>query len=314
MPGRFAAGGFALATLGAVALTAGAASQGARDPLCKPVGNLHRLADLPEASGLAVSRASAGRLWAHNDSGAAVLFAVDSSGKPAGRVTLEGARVEDWEALSIGPCGSSSCLYIADIGDNTGSRKHITLYRLGEPSPSASAAKVTEVFQAAYPDGAHDAETLLVAPDGTVLIVTKGDDEPVSVYRFPRELKAGTVMRLERVGESLLNKPSQADRITDGAMSSDGQWVVLRTLQTLMFYRGADFLRGDFKEMHRVDLTSLREPQGEAVAFGPNNTLVLAGEGGGGQSGTLATLTCRFYSRYAGPFECLKMAALAPAP
>lgn len=294
MLGRFATSGFALAAVSAVALSAGGASQGT-DLSCKPTGSLHRLADLPEASGLAVSRTSAGRLWSHNDSGAPVLFAVDSSGKPAGRVTLEGAQVEDWEALAIGPCGSASCLYVGDIGDNQGSRKQITVYRVTEPAPSASTAKVTDSFQASYPDGAHDAEALLVAPDGTMLVVTKGDTGPVAVYRFPRELKTGAAMRLERVGQALTAAPSKSGRITDGAISRDGQWVVLRTLDSLTFYRAADFLRGDFKESHRVNLVSLGEPQGEAVAFGADNSVFVAGEGGGNkQPGTLGVLSCRF--------------------
>lgn len=295
MLGRFATGGFVLAVVSVGVLSAGGVSQGARDPSCKPAGSLLRLADLPEASGLAVSRATAGRLWAHNDSGSPVLHAVDTNGKSAGRVMLEGARVEDWEALSIGPCGSSSCLYIGDIGDNTGSRKQITVYRLAEPAPAASAAKITDSFQASYPDGAHDAEALLVAPDGTILVVTKGEDGPIAVYRFPRDLKAGTAGRLERVGQTLTAEPSRTGRITDGAISRDGQWVVLRTLDSLAFYRAADFLRGDFKESHRVNLASLREPQGEAVAFGADNTVFVAGEGGGkGQPGTLGILSCQF--------------------
>ena len=295
MLGRFATSGIALAAVGAVALSAGGASQGTGGLSCKPAGGLHRLADLPEASGLAVSRASAGRLWTHNDSGSPVLHAVDTNGKAAGRVTLEGARVEDWEALAIGPCGSASCLYVGDIGDNQGSRKQITVYRVAEPAPSATTAKVTDSFQASYPDGAHDAEALLVAPDGTMLVVTKGDTGPVAVYRFPRELKTGAAMRLERVGQALTAAPSKSGRITDGAISRDGQWVVLRTLDSLTFYRAADFLRGDFKESHRVNLVSLGEPQGEAVAFGADNSVFVAGEGGGNkQPGTLGVLSCRF--------------------
>ena len=73
--------------------------------------------------------------------------------------------------------------------------------------------------------------------------------------------------------------PAADARITDGAISADGEWVVLRTHATLIFYRAATFLNGDFKETRRVDLKSFGEPQGEAIAFGPAKTVYVAGEG-----------------------------------
>ena len=255
---------------------AGAAAQNGDAPVCEPSGAVMSLADLPEASGLAIGGASAGRLWLHNDSGAPVLIAVDANGKPAGRVTVSGARVEDWEAITAGPCGTGSCLYVGDIGDNDASRKQITIYRVAEPA-QASGSAAAVAFHATYPDGAHDAETLLAAPDGTLYIVTKGDTGPVAVYRFPRELKSGATVKLERVGNALAEKPAGNARITDGAFSADGKWVVLRTNTALTFYRAEDFVRGVFKEARRMNLSGLREPQGEAVAFGAKNRLYLAG-------------------------------------
>jgi hypothetical protein len=253
-----------------------------------------RLADLPEASGLVASRATPGRLWAHNDSGKPEIFALDTKGHVTGRVALSGATVEDWEAMASAPCGSGTCLYVADIGDNNASRKEITVYRLPEPSKAGGSAKVDGVFRASYPDGAHDAEALLAAPDGMLYIVTKGDTGHIALYRFPRELHTDTTMRLEPVGSPLSQgKPGEDARITDGAISADGEWAVLRTTTSLMFYRTAAFLKGDFREVRRMDLKSLGEPQGEGVAFGSSNTVYVAGEGGGkSQPGTLAVLSC----------------------
>ena len=253
-----------------------------------------RLDGLPEASGLAVSRAIPGRLWAHNDSGKPQIFALDANGKVTGRVSLSGAAMEDWEAMASGPCGSSTCLYIADIGDNSAGRSEITIYRVPEPAKAGGSAQVNGVFRASYPDGAHDAEALLAAPDGTLHIVTKGDTGHVALYRFPREMREGTILRLERIGDPLSNgKPAEDARITDGAISVDGEWVVLRTRTALMFYRASDFLKGNFRKARSVDLKPLAEPQGEAVAFGPANMVYVAGEGGGkSQPGTLAALSC----------------------
>jgi hypothetical protein len=253
-----------------------------------------RLAGLTEASGLVVSRATPGRLWSHNDSGKPVLVAFDSKGNVTGQLAIAGARVEDWEAMASAPCGNGSCLYIGDIGDNSAKRGEITIYRVPEPAQPGGSAKVDAVIRASYPDGAHDAEALLASPEGTLYIVTKGDTGQIALYRVPRGAGGDATIRLEAVGGPLSKgTPAANARITDGAMSADGEWVVLRTKTALIFYRSADFLKGNFREARRVDVTSLGEPQGEGVAFGPSNTVYLAGEGGGkAQPGTLAVLSC----------------------
>ena len=55
-------------------------------PHCQTSGSLVRIAELPEASGVAVSRRSPERLWSHNDSGEAMLVALDTRGAVTGRV------------------------------------------------------------------------------------------------------------------------------------------------------------------------------------------------------------------------------------
>jgi hypothetical protein len=265
------------------------------DPaICKPSGSLMRLAGLSEASGLAASRATPGHWWSHNDSGKPELIAFDSRGNVTGRVAITGAAVQDWEALASAPCGNGACLYIADIGDNEGKRKEITIYRVPEPTKAAGSVNVDAVIRATYPDGAHDAEALLASPDGSLYIVTKGEIGEAALYRVPRASDGGAAVRLERIGQPLSKgKAAQNARITDGAISPDGEWVILRTRGSLAFYRAADFLKGNFREARRVDLTSLGESQGEGVAFGPADTVYLAGEGGGkAQPGTLAVLSC----------------------
>jgi hypothetical protein len=265
------------------------------DPaVCKTTGSLVRLAGLPEASGLVASRATPGRLWSHNDSGTPEIIAFDAKGNITGRVSITGARVEDWEALATAPCGQGNCLYVADIGDNDGKRREISIYRMQEPDNAGGSIQVESIVRASYPDGGHDAESLLAAPDGSLYIVTKGDTGEVALYRVPRDTGNKGAVRLERIGEPIVKGSPAADaRITDGAISPDGQWVVLRTRAALIFYRASDFLKGNFRETRRIDLKSLGEAQGEAVAFGASNIIYVAGEGGGkSQPGTLAVLSC----------------------
>jgi hypothetical protein len=264
------------------------AAQAPVSAACETAARLVPLVNLPEASGVAPGKDV---LWLHNDSGEPVLVAVNASGRQVGRVTLTGARVEDWEALAAGSCGRGRCLFVGDIGDNNASRKQITIYRIAEPAQLNGAA-AAEAIHATYPDGAHDAEALLAAPDGTLFVVTKGETGPINLYKFPRDVRAGATVRLDRVG-TVNAKPKAGERITDGGFSPDGQWIVLRTQRSLTFYRASEFVLGQFRPVHHVDLSALREPQGEAVAFGSGKTVYVAGEGGGKkQPGTLAALSC----------------------
>lgn len=273
--------------------TAAVAQQQSPAPACRTGGPVIPLPGLPEASGIAVSRSVPGRLWTHNDSGQPILFALDARGNVTGQVRLSGAGVRDWEAIAVGPCPTGSCIYVGDIGDNKAKRTRITVYRLPEP-PEAATVAATEALHATYPDGAHDAEALLITPAGDLLIVTKGDTGPVALYRFPRELRPGATHQLERVGQPRApGKPVASERITDGAVSADGRWVVLRTTHRLTFHQTAELIDGNWREARSVDVTAVGETQGEGVAMGADGTVYLAGEGGRkSRPGTFARLDC----------------------
>lgn len=263
-------------------------------PQCRVSGTPVIVAELTEGSGLAASRTVPGRFWSHNDSGMPILFAIDSQGKVIGQLRLEGASVTDWEALAVGPCEEGSCIYVGDIGDNEADRDRITVYRVPEPTGTPGSARVKEAFHGAYPDGAHDAEALLISPEGRLYIVTKGETGRVALYRFPAQLRAGETMRLERVGAPRDDgRVGAAQRVTDGSMSAGGEWVALRTATQLTLYRAAELLAGNWRPAGRVDLRPLREPQGEGVAFDASGDLFVAGEGGGGKrGGSFARLEC----------------------
>jgi hypothetical protein len=263
---------------------------------CRADGKSGVLVELPEASGLAASRRTPDRLWTLNDSGQAIVFALDARGTVVGRIRLAHVAVNDWEAIAVGPCSGGPCLYVADIGDNRAHRKAITIYRLPEPAIDQTSAQVSETIRAAYPDGPHDAETLLATPDGDLYIVTKGSTGPIAIYRVPRERTPGSLVQLERVGQPReRGKVRQDDRITDGVVTLDGRRVVLRTHHALLVYRTTELLTGQWRQEQVVDLQPFGERQGEGVAIGSNGTLFLAGEGGGGgRPGSFVRLDCGF--------------------
>ena len=287
---------WAIVSVSLVLSTAGAAGQvpATRPPRCELDGTLVRVSQLPEGSGIAASRRSPSRFWTHNDSGQPVLFALDSKGAVVGQVRVPGTKVDDWEAIAVGPCPSGSCIYVGDIGDNDAERREIVIHRLPEPVDASGAVAGAELFRVRYPDGAHNAETLLVAPNGDVMIVTKGDTGAARVYRLPSNAKPGTTVTLQAIGKPRPAGSSRNDElITDGAVSPNGELVALRTRTAVVLYRVSDLLSGDWREAGRVSLKELGEPQGEGIAFGDEKTLYLVGEGGNKKKpGTFGRLTC----------------------
>jgi len=274
----------------------------AQQPLCTPSTALTRLAGVSEASGIALSRRTPGIIWSHNDSGAPVLFAFDTSGKARGRVPVTGMSVDDWEDLAVGPCAQGSCLYLADIGDNNRGRRQITIYRVPEPRPEDKATAPVEALHAVYPDGPRDAEALFVAPGGQILLISKDDPRTTALYRL-RQPAAGRTGKLEFMARLPL------DRATGAGTSPDGVWVAVRTNNELLLYRTQDLIGGGNAQPRRFDLAALREPQGEGVALGADGLVYLAGEGNG--SGTFTTLRCNL--SLAGGERSQKSAAGAPA-
>lgn len=246
---------------------------------------------LDETSGVAVSLRRPDLLWTHNDAGS-VLYGVDRSGALLTSLRLP-VRLRDWEDLARAECRSGgSCLWAADTGDNYEERDHVRLVRFPEPDPADARVGPVDVFPVRLPDGARDVEAMVVLPGERVLLVTKGRNHPLTVYRYPLPLRPDTVVleEVQRLSDGPRILPRQ---ITGGAVSPDGRTVALRTYQSLVFYG----VEGDTLaplDDGSVSLRTLQEPQGEGVALGPDGEVVLTSEGGpAGGPGSLAALRCR---------------------
>ena len=229
------------------------------------------IAELPEASGLAVSRRTPGILWSHNDSGnETVLFALDTSGALRGRVRVP-VRTRDWEDVSAARCPAGDCLYISDIGDNRLARSQIRIYRVPEPAPGDAETAKPEVFTAVYADGPHNAEALFVIGED-VFVVARERLGPL--YRGTLPSSGSGDLKLERIGELGLAP------VTDAETSPDEASIVVRTSKVAVIYRTADVVRGGVVQTGlSIPIEELREPQGEGVALDARGTLFLASEG-----------------------------------
>lgn len=250
--------------------------------------------DVRETSGLAVSGRSPQVLWTHNDRGNdPVIYAVGTDGTLRARVTVTNARPIDWEDIEAAPCASGTCLYIADIGDNDGDRESITIHELPEPELTDRASASARALHARYPDGPHNAESFFVLPGGDMYIVTKGDDGPVSLYRYPASQRGGSDVVLELVRQAIAQPRERLERVTGAAASPDGRHIALRTYGALFIHTANALLRGDGPTPARTDLRSLGESQGEGVAITADGNVWLSSEAGSDDARPLlATLRC----------------------
>ncbi len=199
---------------------------------------------IDEASGIVESRSLPGVLWTHNDSGdSARFFAASTGGTILGVFNLSGASAFDWEDIALGPkSGGGNYLYLGDIGDNDTVRSEIAIYRVDEPQIATGATIAATDYSRArlqYPDGPHNAESLIVDPlTGELYIVTKS--AVGSVYRASADTfdHPGQLNALESLGHLTvpLHKPSAAD------ISPDGSQILIRDRSTTayLFERAPD--------------------------------------------------------------------------
>lgn len=230
-----------------------------------------------ESSGLAASRTRPGVFFTHDDAGGdAVLYAVDLQGGALGTHLVRGAALVDWEDLSPGPCpkDGAPCLYVGDIGDNDGVRPYVTIYVVPEPAEGED-AKVVEAWDATYPDGPRDAETLLVHPcTGDVHVVSKTSDGTGTVYRLPADRRGELV--LQRVADLVLDDERA---ITGGQWDADGDRLVIRTRERLWEWRTDPADPDGHWDEPPVEVAAVDEVQGEGVAFATDGSLVTSDEG-----------------------------------
>jgi hypothetical protein len=178
--------------------------------------------------------------------------------------------------------GSDGTVWIADTGDNNVNRPTVALLAL---RPDGT----TGVHRLTYPDGPHDTEALLLAPDGTPYLVTKEVLGASQVFRPAADLADGRTVALEQVATvnlTLTGTPGgpvgRAGQllVTGGAVSGDGRLIALRTYTDAYLWplSGSDVAGAFDADPIRIPLPD--SPQGEAISFGTDNRgVVIAGEG-----------------------------------
>lgn len=194
-----------------------------------------------------------------NDSGdSGRVFTVDSRGDTVG-MTHWAADPVDVEGLA--PAGRGH-VWVGDIGDNNSVWDSIRIAKV--PVGRGDRAVSPVVYELVYPDGPHNAESLLAHPDGRVFVATK-DWGGGSLYAVPKHLHPDRPNRLKEVAPVI-------PMATDGAFFPDGKHVVVRGYYSATIY--------DWPSMDRVG--SFRAPdqeQGEAIGVTRSGEIVVTSEG-----------------------------------
>lgn len=210
-----------------------------------------------ESSGL-VDRGST--VFTNNDSGddAIVYGIAPRSGRTVSRTTYA-ASVTDVEAIAPGADGT---IWAGDIGDNKMNRDDVAVYRV-HPEDGEHPG---ERFVLAYPDGSHNAETLLVDPRTQRVFVVSKSPFGGTVYAAPRDLRSGGAT-------NRLSSFAQVNGlVTDGAFFPGGKRVVLRTYGTASVYT--------FPAFNLVGTVRLpTQPQGEGISVSRTGRVLVGSEG-----------------------------------
>ena len=163
----------------------------APSPVVGPTANL-RIGVAPGASGIAATGTPGTWFVVDDAEHTSEVVQVTEAGLVR-RMPIAGMSARNAEALAEGRCAASpaGCLFIGDIGDNASRRGDVVVYvatlvalKTFSGSPVAAAA-----WHYTYPDGPHDAEAMVVAPDGNLVIITKsapdgtGHVPPHRIYR-----------------------------------------------------------------------------------------------------------------------------------
>lgn len=257
-----------------------------------------------EASGVAASRAHDDVLWIHNDSdGGARIFAVDARGDLLATIDLPEAQNRDWEDIAVARCPiggpDGDCIYLGDIGDNRAVRDDgVGLWVLPEPEPRDAVVAEVAFIRIRYPDGPRDAEAFVITDDRALLLVSKGREHPITVYRarnlaWPESGSALGPLTLDFVQQLSPQAVDLPLQVTGASLARGGTPLALRSYGSVQFYTaGVDTLEALLPEA--VPLDHLGEPQGEGIALGRGSRVFLVSEAGPqGIAPRLTRLRCR---------------------
>lgn len=254
---------------------------------------------LTEMSGLATSIRHSDVVWTHNDSGdVPAIYAISTlTCDVLATVNLRGVSARDVEAIAEGRSADGTpMLWIGDIGDNQSSWPSVKIYSIAEPAHLQDQTVAARTYTFSYPDGPHNAETLLAAPTGGKLWVVTKSEPQGEIFS----------LKLGAQGDAVATKVGTAPgTVTDGSIAPDASQYILRGYFSATMFDGLP----EGTDAGPVELPL--QPQGEAVTWTQDGTgLYLVSE----REGRLLRITVREPQPTESPTPSPTETTQSPAP
>lgn len=181
-----------------------------------PEGAIELPRKIRETSGLATLN---NQFLTFNDSGGkAALYAINRDGTGLKKHKIKGAINRDWEDIAQ----DSAYFYIADMGNNFGNRKDLTIYIVRHDFDLVDSIKISYASQEKFnkrKKHKFDAEAIMVYGDSLLLFSKNRKSHKTQLYVFPKQ-----------GGEYVLNKRKTFDvnaLITGGDYNAKTKMLVL---------------------------------------------------------------------------------------
>jgi hypothetical protein len=198
-----------------------------------------------------------------NDSGnSADVYTLNQHGRTVGDTHWAKSQI-DCEAIA--PVGAHN-VWVADIGDNHSTRASVSIAKV--PVGRGDRDVRPPQYVLAYPDGAHNAETLVRDPNTGRLYIATKDVAGGALYRVPRPLSADqpNTLKLVPSPDGILHTA------TDGAFFRSGHYLVIRNYNEGELYA--------WPSMRSVGTFKLPvQKQGEGLASATGGSVFLSSEG-----------------------------------
>lgn len=220
------------------------------------------------------------------------IYQVDQKGKLLKVLKVKNAKNKDWEDLAK---DTQNNIYIGDFGNNDNKRKHLTIYRIPDPSredgDTISADKITFEYpeQKDFPPKKEemnfDAEAFF-HHNNALYIITKNRTKPfngiATIYKVP---DTPGVHEAEFIGDFITCKDYDRCRVTGADISPDNSTIALLGYGQIWLF--TDFEWDDFSkgEINTIELGI--STQLESISFLDNKTLLLSDEKQGKDGGNL---------------------------
>lgn len=245
---------------------------------CSPkVANTNRI-ELPDITEETSGLARIGEdLLTHNDSGdQALLYEVTTQGDLVKTYKIEGAIHRDWEDIAQ----DENHYYIADIGNNKGTRNDLTIYIISHDFELKDSIQIAYSKQTSFKKKKktkYDAEALMVYGDSLLLFSKNRKSKSTQLYAFPKTPGTYSLSSLKKFKVNTL--------ITGGDYDAKTKLLVLTGYlpDYTQYLLKAQPFRLDILDEIVIDkhLLSLEHAQVEAVSIIDSTQVWISSEGEG---------------------------------